>query len=233
MKSCYTHLEATQNNKPYYSRVNDDIFEKAKADINFILEEGLDHEYLTVNEFKAMTPENKNPPRFYCNFKVHKTYETVPPVRPIVSGSGSITENTGKFVAHHQHHQHHHSYIKDTPDFIRKVEELNKIGLAKNSIIVTMDVSGLFTNIPKEDGLESARESLDERENQEIPSEYIVRLLEVILENNIFEFNQEKFTQNIGTGMGQPPAPPYADSFMAKKIDPAIRALANKYSDKE
>ena len=93
-----------------------------------------------------------------------------------------------------------------------------------------MDVSGLFTNIPKEDGLESARESLDERENQEIPSEYIVRLLEVILENNIFEFNQEKFTQNIGTGMGQPPAPPYADSFMAKKIDPAIRALASKYS---
>ena len=33
--------------------------------------------------------------------------------------------------------------------------------------------------------------------------------------------------------MGQPPTPPYADSFMAKKIDPAIRALANKYSDKE
>ena len=134
MKSCYTHLEATQNSKPYYCRVNDDIFEKAKADISFILKEGLDHEYLTVNEFKAMTPENKNPSRFYCNLKVHKTYETVAPVWPIVIGSGSITKNTGKFVAHHlaEVSTKHDSYIKDIPDFIRKVEELNKIGLALN-----------------------------------------------------------------------------------------------------
>ena len=58
-----------------------------------------------------------------------------------------------------------------------------------------------------------------------------MRLLEVILENNIFEFNQEKFTQNIGTGMGQPPAPPYADSFMAKKIDPIIKMLLKQFSD--
>ena len=233
MTACYTHLEATQDTKPYYSKVNDDAFDKAKHDINMLLEEGIDHEFLTPNEFKAMKPDEKSPSRFYCNFKVHKTYEIVPPVRPIVSGSGSITENTGKFVAHHlsEVSTKHDSYLKDTPDFIRKIEKLNVKGLPKNTLIVTMDVSGLFTNIPKEEGLESARATLDEREKQDIPSGYIVRLLEVILENNIFEFNQENFTQNIGTGMGQPPAPPYADSFMAKKIDPIIKMLLKQFSD--
>ena len=67
-------------------------------------------------------------------------------------------------------------------------------GLLKNTLNVTMDVSGLFKNIPKEEGLESARATLDEREKQDIPTGYILRLLELILENNIFEFNQEKFT---------------------------------------
>ena len=61
MTVCYTHLEATQNSKPQYSKVNDDAFDKAKGDINMLLEEGLDHEYLTSNEFKAMKPEEKSP----------------------------------------------------------------------------------------------------------------------------------------------------------------------------
>ena len=74
---------------------------KAKKTIQLLIEEGLDHEYLNRNEFQAMIPEGKNPSRFYRNFKVHKNYEHIPPVRPIVSGSGSITENVGKFVAHH------------------------------------------------------------------------------------------------------------------------------------
>ena len=101
MLACYEHLESRQDKNPYYSKVGDESFVKAKKTIQLLIEEGLDHEYLNRNEFQAMIPEGKNPSRFYRNFKVHKNYEHIPPVRPIVSGSGSITENVGKFVAHH------------------------------------------------------------------------------------------------------------------------------------
>ena len=180
-----------------------------------------------------MSPQCKNPSRFYCTFKVHKEYEHIPPERPIVSGSGSITENAGKFVAHHLKDvsNKHDTYLEDTPDFIRKVEEYNKKGLPANAMIVTLDVSGLFTNIPIKDGLESVEECLNERQNKEIPTGYLLRMLEIILQNNIFEFHEEKYTQNIGTGMGQPPAPPYADCFMAKKVDAKLKSIANKYSE--
>ena len=164
---------------------------------------------------------------------MHKEYEHIPPERPIVSGSGSITENIGKFVAHHLKDvsNKHDTYLEETPDFIRKVEECNKKGLPANAIIVTFDVSGLFTNIPIEDGLESVEECLNERQNKEIPTGYLLRMLEIILQNNIFEFHEEKYTQNIGTGMGQPPTPPYADCFMAKKVDAKLKYIANKYSE--
>ena len=49
------------------------------------------------------------------------------------------------------------SYVKDTTDFINKIE---KITLPEGSILVTMDVSSLYTNIPNDEGIESIREIL-------------------------------------------------------------------------
>ena len=51
-----------------------------------------------------MNPQKKNPDVFYCNFKVPKQSEygkNNPPVWPIISGSGAITENIGLYVEHH------------------------------------------------------------------------------------------------------------------------------------
>ena len=220
-KACYEHSESKQNETLYYSKVGDAKLEDAKKAIQHLIEEGLGNNYLTTSEFQAMKHEGKGPSRFYCNFKVHKQYEHVPPVRPIVSGSGSFIEKIGKFVAHHLKDvsNKNDTFIEDSTDFIRHIEEINKNNIPSNALLVTMDVSGLFTNIPKKEGLESASECLDERESKKIPSKYLLKLLELIIEKNIFEFNEEIFIQNIGTGMGQPPAPPYANCFMGKKMD--------------
>ena len=87
-------------------------------------------------------------------------------------------------------------------------------------MILTVDVIGLFTNIPKEDGIDSVRETLEQNRNNDINIEFILRLLKFILENNIMEFNSEYYKQEIGAAMGLPPVSPYANMFMAKKIDP-------------
>ena len=69
--------------------------ERAKLRIRKTLEEALTDRIITNEKFAAMNPDNKNPGKFYCNFKIHKPHTpmTTPPPRPIISGSGSITEN--------------------------------------------------------------------------------------------------------------------------------------------
>ena len=62
----------------------------------------------------------------------------------------------------------------------------------------------------------------------DIPADFIIRLLEIILKFNIFEFNSEFFIQLIGTAMGTRPAVSYANIFMARKIDDKIVALATQ-----
>ena len=79
-----------------------------------------------------MKPEEKGPGKFYYNFRVHKPNEQnkAPPVRPIISGSGSLTENPSLFVEHHLKDlaKTHKTFIQDTPDLLRHIESINDNG---------------------------------------------------------------------------------------------------------
>ena len=237
MKAAKDHLEETMedaegNKKPYYKKVTETVLKDAKDKIMKVLQSGYNNEIITKQEYEAMCPESKTPSKFYCNFKVHKPHTHIPPVRPIISGSGSILENPSKFVDFHLKHiaTKHKSYIQDTPDFIRKVEEINNKGeLPINAIIVTIDVKALYTNIPQKEGTLSAEEALNERENMQVPTEYIISLLKLILENNIFTFSENLYSQVEGTSMGPRHSPHYADIFMARKIDSQISEIFQKY----
>ena len=44
------------------------------------------------------------------------------------------------------------------------------------------------------------------------------------------EFNSEYYRHQIGAAMGSPPVPPYANIFMAKKIDPKISEIPKGFS---
>ena len=196
MNSCYKHLSSEQkqvdgSTDPYYEKVEESKLTEIKDDIKHLLEEGYENEYLTKSEFEAMDPTSKGAAKFYQIFKVHKKHQApeTPPERPIISASGSVTENLGLFVEHYIKDlaNKHPSYLQDTPDFLRMVEERNKgPPLPPHAVLVTVDVSALYTNIPQEEGLECVREALYSRNNPKVPTEYIIRLLEVVLKHNIF-----------------------------------------------
>ena len=178
-----------------------------------------------------MIPGDRKVAKFYMTFKVHKDHEEgkAPPERPICSGSGSTFENVSRFVEHHikDHATQHPTFIQDTPDFL---EEINQEGeLPDNATLVTIDVVGLFTNIPNKDGIEATREVLAERKEKEVGTEFLIRLLTLILENNFMEFNEEYYKQEIGAPMGSRPVPPYANIFMARFIDPKLLEKAKMF----
>ena len=241
MRACYEHLAAEKNMgdgevKRYYIRVKEIELEMTKSKIRNIIQEGFENKILSKEEYEAMSADDKDPAKFYCTFKVHKKHEpmTAPPPRPIVSGSGSVTENIGAFVDHHIKDiaKQHQSYLQDTPDFLRYVEGINRGPvLGDNNILVTWDVEGLYNNILHEEGLQSLEEGLNERVNPDIPTDFLVKLMEIILKNNIFNFHEELYRQEIGCAMGSKPAPSYADIFMSRKIDNKIISLAHQFGE--
>ena len=79
------------------------------------------------------------------------------------------------------------SYIKDTTDFFNKQSRFNN--LPDNTILVTLDVTALYSNIPHNDGIGACKKHLDRRALSTTSSEDICRLIKYILENNVDSFS--------------------------------------------
>ena len=99
-----------------------------------------------------------------------------------------------------------------------------------NAILVGIDVTALYTNIGRQDGVKAVKESLETRDNPEVPTDFIVKLLDLILKWNIFEFDEQLYNQLIGCPMGTRMAPNLADIFMAT-LDKLILEVAAKFGD--
>ena len=143
----------------------------------------------------------------------------MPPLRDVVSGSGSSTEYISSFVDYHMKEEVKklNSFIEDTPHLLREIEEINKKGrLPSHAIPVTMDITALYPSIPWSDGLEALEEAANNRANQTVPTNFILRLMLLVLGTNIFEFDGQLYLQKDGTAIGTKAAPTFANLFMGK-----------------
>ena len=165
--------------------------------------------------------------RFYLLPKIHKRLYSVPG-RPVISNSGYYTENISAFLDYHLQplSQGVKSYIKDTNDFLRKLRDLPD--LPEDAIFCTIDVVGLYPNIPHEEGLEAMRKALDSRENPEVSTATLMDLADLVLKNNYFTHNGRTFRQKRGTAIGTKFAPPYSILFMGDFEERALEGFELK-----
>ncbi len=55
------------------------------------------------------------------------------------------------------------SYVQDDMDFLRKIHDINKTGpLPPDTLLCTMDVSALYSNISHKEGTDACRIALEE-----------------------------------------------------------------------
>ena len=68
----------------------------------------------------------------------------------------------------------HDSFIQDTCDFLRHIQNIKN--LQSNNVLVTIDVMGLYTHIPRDEGIKASHEALDRRKDKSVPTEFIIKL---------------------------------------------------------
>ena len=169
----------------------------------------------------SQTPSPPRIPIFYTLTKIHKPK---PVGRPIISGCEGPTERISSFVDRllQPIAQRQKSYIKDSTDFINFVERTK---IRQDAILVSMDVTSLYTNIPQEEGITTVCRAYDafHNNNPPIPTKYLRELLDLILKENSFQFNGENYLQTHGTAMGTKMAVAFANIFMAEFETKLIR----------
>ena len=164
---------------------------------------------ISNNVKNYLIPRHRRTVRFYLLPKIHTPGN---PGRPIVSLNGAPTENTSRFVDCFL--QPLTTYIRDTTDFLNTLRKLP--ALPPGTLMVTLNISNLYTNIPHEEGIKPCEEFLNSRELL-IPSRAdLFHLVRLILTINFFLFNENHYLQVHGTAMDTRMAPSYANLFMGK-----------------
>ena len=139
--------------------------------------------------------------------------------RPIVSGCDGPTEKLSSFVDKllQPIAQQQKSYLKDTTDFVNFIENTK---VPVDVILVSMDVTSLYTNIPQEEGIDTVcmRRAYEifYRNEPPIPTQLLKRALRLILQENSFQFNGKNYLQTHDTAMGTKMAVTFCNIFMNK-----------------
>jgi hypothetical protein len=163
----------------------------------------------------AQAPDIRTQQLYFLK-KIHKS---PPQIRPIVSGTQGPTEHISALLDYYMQPLMHSidSYIKDSTDLIRTLEQLK---LPNNCFLCTIDVTALYTNIPQDEGITACMNMMypDDDFNDDIPfpKQVAYKLMHTILDKNFFEFAGKIYKQIHGTAMGTKMAPAFANMFMHK-----------------
>ena len=157
-----------------------------------------------------MPPQNTRTQRMYFLKKLHKTPHGI---RPIVSGCSGPTEHISAYIDSiiKPLVPHVPSYIKDSSHMVAILEETR---IPKEALLVTIDVSSLYTNIPQDEGTSACLEAVEASQTTDLPTNILQALFNVVLKCNIFRFENSIYAQTQGTAMGTKMAPSYANLFM-------------------
>jgi len=154
-------------------------------------------------------------PQFYITIKIHKNpYKT----RPIVSCIGSFLNAYSKWIDSHLQQLviHNPTYIKDTQNILQDLQKLKN--LPTNAKLFTCDAESMYTNINSIHGPSIIEKWIEEYPHnipQNFPSTFLLKALQIVMNNNVFQFDDTYWLQICGTSMGTSCACSYATLYWA------------------
>ena len=190
------------------------VYRKVKALADRLLKKG----YIGKHLHRYLIPTRPRPGYLQGNPKLHKEGN---PLRAIISGRGHATEGIAE-IAEKQLESHvvsQPSFVKDTTEFITKIKDIKLPPAHRQGaepLLFCMDVSRLYPSVPREEGIEACREALDLRSDPDIPTEEIIEMIKLVLDNNFSLGKSKHYTQVNGTAIGSRLGKNYACTYMGK-----------------
>lgn len=215
-----TRIMSMLNDSVTYCKVDTDDTEtvKSKAD-NLLIELG-DKGFLNHKQVAYLTKFEARCPLFYGLPKVHKVNV---PLRPIVSQINGPTCKVNELVDKYLliAEKHIPFLLRDTTAYLQLLDKRKKC--LPGTILVTLDVASLYTNIPHKEGTDWVCDFYEETlpywyelelNLEPIDKATLAVLMMFILDNCTFEFNGDLYKQNFGTTMDARFSVKFANIYM-------------------
>ena len=100
--------------------------------------------------------------------------------------------------------------------------------LPSNIVLCSVDVVGLYSNIPHDKGLSALQKRLELRREKKESTSTLVELAEVVLKNKFLLLVKKTLKQIPGTAIGTKFAPPYSILFMTELEEEILKEVKLK-----
>ncbi|CAJ0943660.1 unnamed protein product [Ranitomeya imitator] len=202
------------SNREVYLPLDNNPTSIVKEKIAFVLENALASHIIDRKTKDFLTKEYPIIPVFYVLPKIHKNM-TKPPGRPIVASTDSILSPLSillekvltPLVKDTQ------AFLLDTGAFLKIIKDTGT--LPEGTLLVTQDVNNLYTSIQHVKGIRATERILRDSHKDPNVISFLLSLLELVLTENFFLFEDTLYVQVQGSAMGSNVAPPYANCFMS------------------
>ena len=169
--------------------------------------------FLFSNEAQKgnIAPMNPQALVLYGLPKIHK--DNVP-IRPVVSYMGCPAYKLAKILNRELRQRLHFKpkySLQNTLDLVNKIKD---VALPTHSLLLSLDVDSMFTNIPSEETLGILSDLMERRRLHPEERDELLGLTRICMQQNYFKFNNTYYRQREGLAMGSPLSPLMADVFM-------------------
>ena len=169
---------------------------------------------ITGHLYHQLRPSGSQPPRIYGLPKIHKAEVLL---RPIVSCIGAPSYQLSKHIASliSPLAGKTDSHVKNSKHF---VEVMSDLRVEEDEMLVSFDVSSLFTNVPIDEAVQVIRDRLRRDETlvnrTTLSPDRVTELLETCLKSTYFCYRGEFYEQREGAAMGSPVSAVVANLYM-------------------
>ncbi|BHF57186.1 hypothetical protein SprV_0100012900 [Sparganum proliferum] len=197
-----------------YLRCDGEPMRKLLTQLDKTLAEMQANKVISKSVRLAVKPTDAAAPRFYGLPKVHKVDV---PLRPIVSLRGAPTFNLAKWLFRHLRPltSGAATTVCSATQFL---ERLRGTRLTADEVMVSFDVTSLFTSIPQGLAIETVSELLErqyDETDESVKRRHLVQLLKFCLKT-YFTFEGTMYEQIKGTPMGSPLSGFIAEAVLQK-----------------
>ena len=210
------------NDHSTYVLVSKPPFRRIERELNNRLSTLKNQQKICDSTYRKLRSTDSIPPAIRGSIKHHKEGN---PLRPIVSSIGSALYNTSKFLTSILTPlQNGNGFsVINSSNF---ADEISNIDIQDDEIMLSFDVVSLFTAIPVKKACEYIQNKLDCDESLHLRTNLdttdIISLLNFVLSNNYFVYNDSIYKQIHGCAMGSPVSPVVANLCMEAIEEMAI-----------
>ncbi|XP_062705801.1 uncharacterized protein LOC134287623 [Aedes albopictus] len=212
-------MRALVNDATTYEKVKTDPTSRYQSGNNNIVKRLKDLKLIDYRTANDLTSTNAICPRIYGQPKAHKPDL---PLRPVIPNVTAPTYKLAKYIAGILQSSFHSQY--NTSSSFEFCNEVNNITLPEGYIMISLDVTSLFTNVPRRLVIKSIIERWNEVKTH-INLDLFLEIVEYCMVASYFCFEGQYFKQTFGTAMGSPLSPIIADIVLDSVICTAMQSL--------